>query len=556
MRHIALGIALLACVSIAFAQTGKTTRKPSPTLASLPAPKAGGAPHILLVVDDWDRSKGAPIYRKLIADAVGGDAKAWSSVVVAANQHGPALEKLRDFNVIVWYTGDSYGGGYNGISTLSDEDEKTVRRYLRETGGAFILLSPGFFSTRSYNTNWTESDNPFLREVAGINGFADLVQRFTAGTVRTPGGASFTVPARGTVETQFTAVNPNGAAVVFSATLDPKKTAEGPVPVAIANAYGGGRFVYVGFSLENMAEADRAKAFGVVLDAATGSRTAVAAVPTTPGRTVAGSGSDSMPSPKPPAAAPAGPPPTHLTVRSRNPIEHEISWQGIPEAATMTLFRKEGDRFVQVPNTGTLHGAISSPKEARLTRWSFYDEAFVKPGTVYELVARYMDGREGRAQITLANPVQPDVVTDLRVEQLGYRRISVTWKRPSNASSSDLRVFAPGIIATGQRTVARSGPDQWIVFREVPEGTHVIRLTYLYDGRQAPVSAQVTTTVVDMTKTSNDISSSAGNWVAEGGAPSHGPTGFTPGNTGVLKGTGGKGGGGKGGDAKFGRDGR
>src|SRR5688572_19837959 len=227
MKPIAFGIALLACASIAFGQAAKTTRKPSPTLASLPAPKAGGALRILLVVDDWDRSKGAPIYRKLVADAVGGDAKAWSSVVVAANQHGPALEKLRDFNVVVWYTGDSYGGGYNGISTLSDEDEKTVRRYLQETGGAFIVVSPGYFSTRSYGTTWTESDNPFLREVAGINGFADLVQRFTAGTVRTPGGASFAVQAKGSVETQFTAVNPNGAAVVFSAALDPKKTAEG-----------------------------------------------------------------------------------------------------------------------------------------------------------------------------------------------------------------------------------------------------------------------------------------------------------------------------------------
>jgi hypothetical protein len=261
-------VMLIASTSMAFGQTDRTTRKASPTLAGLPAPKAGGALRILLVVDDWDRSKGSPIFRKLVADAVGGDAKAWSSVIVKPNEHGPSADKLRDFNVVVWYTGDSYGGGYNGISTLSDEDEKTARRYLQETGGAFILVSPGFLSTRSYGTNWQKSDNPFLKEVVGINGFADLVQRFSAGTVRTPGGETFAVQAKGTVETQFTAVNPDGAAVVLSATLDPAKTAQGPVPVAVAHAYGGGRFVYVGFSLENMAEAERAKAFGAVLTAA------------------------------------------------------------------------------------------------------------------------------------------------------------------------------------------------------------------------------------------------------------------------------------------------
>ena len=155
-----------------------------------------------------------------------------------------------------------------------------MRRYLQEVGGAFVLVSPGFLSTRSYGMTWTESANPFLKEVMGVNGFSDLVQRFAAGTVRAADGTSFGVEAKGAVETQFNAVNPDGAAVVFSATLDSKKTAEGAVPVAVAHPFGGGRFVYVGFSLENIPQPTLNQAFARVLEASGASfpGTTVAAV--------------------------------------------------------------------------------------------------------------------------------------------------------------------------------------------------------------------------------------------------------------------------------------
>lgn len=254
----------------------KPARKLSPSLASLPPLKATRPLRILLVDDDtnYDITPGDArlsasdrIFRDLVAAAVGGDANAWSVEMVEIYKHGPAFERLRDFNVVIWYTGGSYGGNANGVGTLSVEDEKTVRRYLQEVGGTFVLVSPGFLSTRSYGMTWTESANPFLREVMGVNGFSDLVQRFTAGTVRAADGTSFGVEAKGAVETQFSAVNPDGAAVVFSATLDSKKTAEGAVPVAVAHPFGGGRFVYVGFSLENIPQPDLTQAFARVLEA-------------------------------------------------------------------------------------------------------------------------------------------------------------------------------------------------------------------------------------------------------------------------------------------------
>jgi len=589
------------------------------------APKAGGAARVLLVIDDWNRSNGAPVIKKLVADAVGGDAKAWSSVVVKPNEHGPSADKLRDFNVVVWYTGDSYGGGYNHISTLSDEDEKTVRRYLQETGGAFILMSPGFLSTRSYGATWQKSDNPFLKEVVGIAGFADLVQRFTAGTVRTPGGETFAVQAKGTVETQFTAVNPDGASVVFSATLDPAKTAQGPVPVAVAHPYGGGRFVYVGFSLENMAEAERAKAFGAVLTAAGGPRTAAAGAPVLA----------TLPAQKPAAPnqaikpAPPGPAPINLQMGAGTPGSHGVSWA----YADWTNNLKDRPRSYEVwrrdAGGWTLLGTrqLEGGKGQKVDSW--VDETFRPTATAYRVVTVYDDGRKGQAEIEYPNPPQPlpttgfvasqvrwdgvrlewdrmaygatgyrlygpglpadgaripqsdysarlyrpqlwdsgdpmsgmgtgpnyriyaevyklgtgehefrvaheygpagvspirvpvkvrvtasppPVPTDLRVEQNGWRRITVRFKHAPNTYNGGVGV-AVAEVDKAWGVPTRPGIDQWIEFREVPEGTYTFRVGYSFPYEPAPVLTETTFTVVNMPQTSNDISSCPGTWV-------------------------------------------
>ena len=271
------------------ATTKQAARTPTPSLASLPPPKAASGPwRILLVDDDWsdnnnpdssvrERLSGSDeIFRALVAAAVGNEASAWSVEIAETNQHGPAFERLRDFNVVLWYTGGSYGGGSDNVAVLSVEDEKTARRYLQETGGSFMLVSPGYVNNLSYGTTWADSAHPFLKDVAGVTGFSGLVQRFAAGTVLAPDGSRFTVEPTGAAETQFSAVNANGAAIVFTASLDPMKTAKEPVPVAVAHPFAGGRFVYVGFTFENIAEKERPKAFDLLLAAAVGSKGAAA----------------------------------------------------------------------------------------------------------------------------------------------------------------------------------------------------------------------------------------------------------------------------------------
>lgn len=256
-------------------------RKPSPPLASLPTPRAQGPLKILLVDDDASSNNAGgdtgvaqrsdEIFRDLVSKAVGGKAEAWSVEVVKARDNGPAFERLRGFNVVLWYTGASYGSNND---TIGREDEKTLRRYLEETGGSVILVSPGYVNNLVYGQSWDAAEHPFLKEVLAVNGCYGLVQRAARGTVRAHDGTEFRVEHPSAAEAQFSVVNPDGAALVFTSPLETayaKTESGGGLPVAVANAFGGGRIVYVGFTFENIPEKERAKAFGMLLGAATGS---------------------------------------------------------------------------------------------------------------------------------------------------------------------------------------------------------------------------------------------------------------------------------------------
>ena len=278
-------------------------RKPSQISASTPKPftitrpPATGAPlRILLVDDDWSDNNNNPsdsrrspsdlAFRRLVLDAAGGDASAVAIDVVRLYANGPDIDRLRAFSLIVWYTGASYGGNADNASVLSIADEKTVRRYLEETGGTVILVSPGYVSkVLGANSTWDKATWPFLNEVLGIKGGKGLAQRFQGGTVVTPGGTKFTV-GRGTgaVETQFSAVNPDGASVVFTAALAARDIGDQPAPVATVSSFGRGRIVYVGFTVENLDAGELAPAFRVLLAAGRPAAATVATVaePTLP----------------------------------------------------------------------------------------------------------------------------------------------------------------------------------------------------------------------------------------------------------------------------------
>ncbi len=255
-------------------------------------PPSQSGRRILLVDDDRSDNNNNPadsrrtpsdlIYHQLVVDALGRDSSAMAIERVRPYGNGPDLERLRTFDVIVWYTGSNYGGNADNAAVLSIVDEKTVRRYLEETGGTVILVSPGYVSkVLGANSTWEKASWPFLNEVLGIKGGKGLAQRFQPGTVVTPDGTKFTVgkgaPA---VESQFSAVNPDGATVVFTAALYARDIGDQPVPVATVANFGRGRIVYVGFTFENLATADLTPAFRYLLSLAGPSSIAtVATVP-------------------------------------------------------------------------------------------------------------------------------------------------------------------------------------------------------------------------------------------------------------------------------------
>ncbi|MEK7207509.1 MAG: hypothetical protein AAB134_06480 [Pseudomonadota bacterium] len=250
---------------------------PSPAVKN-PSSAATGSLRILLVDDDASDNNNIPgdtrksvsdtVFRKLVSDAVGGDAASWAAETVKTNANGPSIDKLRKYSRIIWYTGSSYGGNPDNTSVLSIEDEKTVRRYLEETGGAVVLISPGYASkVLEQGSTWEESSWPFLKEVLGIRGGHGLAQRFQPGTVTTTQGTKYQVGKGGAVESQFSAVNPGGANVVFTAELDGMKSTGQPTPVATAYSYGRGRIIYVGFTFENLAAKELAPAFQQLLSA-------------------------------------------------------------------------------------------------------------------------------------------------------------------------------------------------------------------------------------------------------------------------------------------------
>ena len=295
---------LLAVAAITLSVTPRTVgaqRRPVTPRTPVAPVKPGTPPasesslRILLVDDDWSDNNNNPsdsrrspsdlAFRRLVSDAVGRDTGAMAIDVVRLYANGPDIDRLRQFSLVIWYTGASYGGNADNAAVLSITDEKTVRRYLEETGGTVILVSPGYVSkVLGANSTWEKATWPFLNEVLGIKGGKGLAQRFQPGTVMTPDGAKFTVgKGNATVETQFSAVNPEGATVVFTSALATRDIGDQPAPVATVSSFGRGRIVYVGFTFENLDAAELAPAFRVLLAAGRPAAATVAATePTMP----------------------------------------------------------------------------------------------------------------------------------------------------------------------------------------------------------------------------------------------------------------------------------
>ncbi|MBL9212063.1 MAG: hypothetical protein JNL92_16515 [Opitutaceae bacterium] len=477
-----------AAATLAPEATKPGRRKPSPPLASLPPPKAAGPLRILLVDDDASSNNASgdtgtvqrsdEIFRALVSSAVGGRADAWSVDVVKNRENGPAFDRLRAFNVVLWYTGASYGSNND---TVGREDETALRRYLEETGGAVILVSPGYVNNLVYGQSWDAAEHPFLKEVLAVNGCYGLVERAVRGTVRAHDGTEFQVERAGATETQFSVVNPDGAAIVFTsplATAYAKAEGGGGLPVAVANSYGSGRIVYVGFTFENIPENERAKAFETLLGAARG--VAATPPPPTPTRTPVAI----VPKPEtftPPPAAPPGPPPTNLVLSSRSPAHHEIGWSFTRDdrPASFDIHVRDQDGWRFLFNTPPVIDPRLSA--SGVYRMEVSHRRFIPLNSAYKVVARYSDGREGAATLEYPNPPQPQRPTGLVATQIGPDRVRVEWILLPNHTKGYV-VQGPGLPPAGQGISFNVLTRRFglLELTGVPSGVHEIRVATDY----------------------------------------------------------------------------
>lgn len=466
--------------------SSQAARKPPVSLASLPPVQAGGAPRILLVDDDASSNNGGSsrepsasdtIFRQLAANAVGQKAENTAVEVVKSNSPGPAIERLREYNVILWYTGGSYGGG---TDTLGRDDEATLRRYLEEVGGAVIIVSPGYVNNLVYGQNWESADHPFLKEVLAVNGCYGLAQRFSAGTVQSTGGTSFTVAHPGAAQTIFSVVNPDGAAIVFTSPIRTDYVrAEGALPVAVANAFGRGRIVYVGFTFENIPEPERSAAFTFLLSAATGGPT----VATTPTRVPVADRPQTAVLKAPPAAPP-GPPPTNLEIRSSGAVSHTVRWlSSLNEIDGFDVYRRDPSGWKLV-----------APK---VRNYFHTDTALLAPNSAYKVVALYRDGRRGEAVVEYPNPPGPGRPSDLRASQAGAGKVTLNWT--VHPTAHRYRVTGPGIAPAGYVVdtfvQGQTNTTGTLTVVNVPIGIQEFRVTAEYTGdlvvQPSPVAVKV-----------------------------------------------------------------
>jgi hypothetical protein len=448
------GLATLPCVA---ADSISIPREQGPKVQRVASPvPVSGRLRILLVDDDGSYNNSIPgdkrnsvsdtVFRNLVSNAVGGDGASWATEVVRTHASGPSIEKLRDYSLIVWYTGASYGGNPDNTSVLSVADEKTVRRYLEETGGAVILISPGYVSkVLEQGSTWEQSSWPFLNEVLGIRGGKGLAQRFKAGTVSTTRGMQFQVGKGGPVESQFSAVNPRGASVVFTAALSDMKNAGEVTPVATANSYGRGRIVYVGFTLENLVAQDLAPAFNQLLSAsnvamasAALSATLVTDAPKT--FAVTGSGRDSF----------------NFAASSPGAIRVQVQSRGVP--VTVAVLHPDGRKVEHSGSGGFVFDDLAS--DADIAKGHIWGVS-VRATTPTAATAVAASG-----SVTVSHPPSNEAAVQTQLDTLPSRTQVLKTARTSSAT------LKPDSISTPIASAPAPAPAPTMVFnREAKDRT-------------------------------------------------------------------------------------
>jgi len=206
--------------------------------------KAPGA--VLLIEDDRWYPVDAAYRAGLAANGVPYDVwrvpTNWAGFEPAA----PDIERLRWYPAAIWFT------GYDWYQTLTAKNEQTLRQFAAE-GGRFALSSQDYLSERGFNA--------FGREVLGVLAFSeDVVARQASG----PSGSRFAGLNRAALSWPYRN---------YSDALAPQPGARVELigqhgwPIALSNAYGAGRALFMAFGWEGFAPEQQAAALQGVISA-------------------------------------------------------------------------------------------------------------------------------------------------------------------------------------------------------------------------------------------------------------------------------------------------
>jgi hypothetical protein len=446
-------------------------------------PATNGPLRILLVDDDASENNNDPrdrrkslsdtVFGKLVGEAVGGDQQSWATEIVKTYASGPAIDRLRPYSLIVWYTGASYGGNPDNTAVLSLQDEKTVRRYLEETGGTVLLISPGYVSkVLDQSSSWDQTSWPFLTEVIGIQGGRGLAQRFQPGTVTSTQGARFQIGKGGVVESQFSAVNPKNAQTIFTTEI---ATMKGTVPVATTSKYGKGDFIYVGFTFENLDAKELAPAFQQLLSAdvakpVTATNTACSA-PTVPTGNASNAGPATVQvSGTPTTAVVSWSLPT-ATIRNASLTGTATAVRAVPTKQTATQAPSAAVERL-VPNAASVPLSLSSPDAVTAK-----DPGPLTPGQAVTYRVTLKNGCDmlGAKEASFTPPLPQDP-SGLAATVAANRSVTLTWQATQDSAVTGYRITSTSL--TEPVTVRYA--SQWTSPPQAP-GSQQWKVASLYE---------------------------------------------------------------------------
>lgn len=186
----------------------------------------------------------------------------WVTYVVPTSMNGPSFDQVKNFQMLIWYTGDRYGGVGN-VSTLSSADEVVLKAFLDQGNRKVLIFSNSYIYGFPSGTDWTTTNNTFFRDYVGAAGGAsDRLNNvsFSATGAGTMTNLTLAVAADTPINTYTDPINPrSGTDVLFTAVLDPDGSGTSlATPIAVGRknvgTAGTSSCVYFGFSFENVTD--------------------------------------------------------------------------------------------------------------------------------------------------------------------------------------------------------------------------------------------------------------------------------------------------------------